>query len=317
MIKEFGENEKYRLVRRKDSVKIFHSILSFSNKDSQHITDKLLRDVAKKFVNERGANNLFVGTKHEDRDHIHLHIAVSGTQLNGRSSRMSKQQLHHVKLELDKYQRDKYPKLIHSLPDHGRAKREKTKEAILEVIKKSRETDKASLCTILEEAYNKSSTVEQFLSIISVVGHPPYYRNGRLQGILYEGQTKFRLKQLGYDELTLQGLDKVKVKEQAELQEFENLRKGKTREMLKEDHPLPVETVDKTDSQEQEMLDEMDVLRGGREDEERSIIIDESAEGEEDPHDNSTSEETIVQEENTWRRSREMEPLPYEYDSDL
>src|SRR5881396_3808377 len=49
-MKEFKENESYRLVHRKDSVKLFHTIISFSNKDKQHINDKLLKDIAKKFI---------------------------------------------------------------------------------------------------------------------------------------------------------------------------------------------------------------------------------------------------------------------------
>lgn len=137
-IREFEENESFRLVHRSDSVKVFHTILSFSNKDTQHINDKLLKDIAKKFIEERGINNLYVGTKHQDRNHIHLHIAVSGTQLNCRSSRISKPQLHHLKLELDKYQQRKYPQLIHSLPDHGRSRKQKTKETILETVSRMR-----------------------------------------------------------------------------------------------------------------------------------------------------------------------------------
>src|SRR5690242_501779 len=86
LIKEFKENESYRLVRRKDSVKIFHTILSFAGKDRAHVNDKLLKDISKKFIEERGLSNLYVGAKHQDKDHVHLHIAVSGTQLNGRSS---------------------------------------------------------------------------------------------------------------------------------------------------------------------------------------------------------------------------------------
>ncbi len=38
-VKEFQENEAYRIVRRKDSVQLFHTIISFAPGDSKVIND--------------------------------------------------------------------------------------------------------------------------------------------------------------------------------------------------------------------------------------------------------------------------------------
>lgn len=223
-IKEFRVNEAYRLVHRKDSVKLFHNILSFSPTSTSYINDKMLKEIFKKFVQERGSNNLYVGTKHCDKDHIHLHIAVSGTQLNGRSSRISKQKLHHIKIELDKYQKEKYPELIDSLPEHGKGKK-LNKEAVLQKIKGAREVNKQSIYTSLETAYTTANSLDHFLSNLKTFEQEPYYRNNRLQGIWYQGK-KYRLNRMGFDETALSKLDIVKTNEERNLSELKNLRYG-------------------------------------------------------------------------------------------
>lgn len=120
-IQEFKENLLRRTFKRSDQTIIHHTILSWSHKDAPHINDNLLRDIATQFIKLRGENNLFVGTKHVDRKHTHLHIAVSGNQINGRSSRLSKQTFTELKLSLDAYQKQHYPELANSLPEHGRS----------------------------------------------------------------------------------------------------------------------------------------------------------------------------------------------------
>ena len=122
-VKEYDKNESYRLRRRKDNVKIYHTVLSFSNKDKDLINEKMLRDTAKQYMKLRGPDNLFIGTAHFDKDHVHLHMVMSGTKyLTGEANRLSRAEFHQLKLSLDAYQAKKYPELVYSLPRHGRTK---------------------------------------------------------------------------------------------------------------------------------------------------------------------------------------------------
>lgn len=228
--KEFKENESFRLVHRKDSVRLFHTIISFSNKDKEQVTDKILKDIAKKFIEERGLNNMYAGTKHENKDHIHLHLLISGTQLNGRSSRISKQKFHSIKLALQNFQLEKYPQLLHSLPEHGKKARQIEKDAIVQKVKSERQTDKQALLEYLEKAYSNSKSQEQFLSQLKKSGHEPYFRNGNFQGMRYEGKMKFRLSRLGFDKARLQALDKIKAAQDKTLSELKSLRSRKSKE---------------------------------------------------------------------------------------
>ncbi len=121
-IREFKENARHRTRARKNQVAIHHTILSWSNKDRDRLTPEKINKMARQYMSLRGLNNLYVGTIHTDRDHIHLHLAMSATELSGRTSRISKSEFANLKLSLDAYQREQFPELEHSLPDHGKAK---------------------------------------------------------------------------------------------------------------------------------------------------------------------------------------------------
>jgi len=256
-IREFNENEAFRLVHRKDSVKLFHTIISFSNKDKEHINDKLLKDIFKKFIAERGMNNLYTGCKHEDRDHIHLHISISGTQLNGRSSRISKQKLHHIKIALDAYQKEKYPQLINSLPEHGKGKT-KSKEAILNQIMASRQTDKETLFKHIEATHDKSTSKEEFLSQLRERGFETYYRQGSMQGLKYNGK-KYRFSGLGIDPGIFKAPCWLQMRETKELATLQSIR-GNHPQKLRKSIPFAKEVNPRITLNDQE-LDELAQIR--------------------------------------------------------
>jgi hypothetical protein len=261
-VKEFQENEKYRLVKRRNSVKLFHTILSISNKDKSHVSDAMLKDLAKKFIELRGSNNLYLGTKHEEGvDHIHMHIIVSGTQLNGRSSRVSKQKFHSIKLALQKYQREKYPELINSLPEHGKEKR-MAKENLIEHIKANRQTDKQALLEGLEKIYANATSKEHFLEQLKTTGHNVYLRNGRVQGITFN-EKKFRFGRLGFDESKLQALDQPQPLQENSLQLLQQLREEKVKKTKREIIKTELNSIEST-NKESKTLKELSSIRNSR-----------------------------------------------------
>ncbi len=247
-VREFNENESYRIVHRKDSVKLFHAVISFSNKDKELINDKILKDIANKFIEERGSNILHVGSKHEDKEHIHMHICSSGTQLNGRSARISNQKFKSIKLALDRYQRENYPFLVNSLPEHGKSKR-LAKEALLESFKTNRQSNKATFLEKLDELSSNAISKEDFLTQIKNLGHELYFRTGKLQGVLFEGKVKYRFSRLGFDQERLErigeGISLIKG-----LQDLKAIRQQEPREReAKQPQPEPVKMA-KTDEME-------------------------------------------------------------------
>ncbi len=228
-VKAFTENEKMRQHVRNNNVKAYHHIISFSNLDTKQINEGILKDIAQKYMSLRGDNSLFLGAVHQDKEHIHIHLVQSGTQYcTGLANRVSKQQFQEQKLAMQAYQKEKYPQLVHSLPEHGRSKDMQINRAVEKNIKThERSVDKDILLGLLETIYSKSTSTEHFLSQLQTHGHEPYFRNGRLQGVKFDGEHKFRFSNLGFKE-RINDLEMLKEREGKELKEIQQLRGGRS-----------------------------------------------------------------------------------------
>jgi hypothetical protein len=225
-IKAFEENEKMRMHVRSNNVKAYHHVISFSDLDKGQINENMLKDIAQKYIELRGGNSLFLGAVHH-KENMHIHLIQSATQYcTGLANRVSQQQFQELKVAMQEYQMEKYPQLVNSVVDH-KSQNRKTKSGELEKNKRDERTGKASLLGLLETTLTKSTSTEHFLNQLQALGHEPYYRAGRLQGIKYEGTTKFRLGRLGFD-TKLKSLDMKKEKEDKELKELQQLRGGRT-----------------------------------------------------------------------------------------
>jgi hypothetical protein len=226
-IKEFHENEAFRLHRRKDNVELFHTIISFSGKDRNLITPEKLKDIAQKYISLRGEDSLYLGTAHVDRDHIHLHIIMSGTKYRtGVANRITRENFRDIKLQMDSYQREKYPELKHSLPNHSKTK------VTLPLLRITRAPEKELLTYSLNKAFSIARSADHLISLLHKDGFEPYYRSGKLTGFVNTSGLKFRLSRLGYDKNTLEQLTnraKEAQEQNSTLQEISSIRK-KTRE---------------------------------------------------------------------------------------
>lgn len=235
-IKEFKDNESYRIYRRKDSVILFHTILSFAPDDTKRITKPMLKDIAQKFVQLRGSDCLNLAVSHTEKQHKHIHVLTSGVKTNGRSSRVSKLVFNHILNELENYQQDKYPDLINSKNAHTKTKTQ-DKEQLVSHLQKTRKSNKLSLLTELENTYQNAESKEDFTKRLSSGGYEIYFRNGRPQGILAEGK-KFRFTSLNFDVESLEKLGERELKNSQPLTEIKTIRN-------KEVHKIKVVEINK------------------------------------------------------------------------
>ncbi len=220
VIKEFKANESLRKYHRSDAVKLYHTVLSFHEKDSPFLNEKALKDFAGEYMKQRG-ENMYIAAAHFDKGHIHLHICESGTgYLTGKANRLSKQEFKELKVAMQTFQQAKYPELKHSLPEHGKGSKPNEKRYTINL----RDTQKQTLLDCLKQAEFNSKNTNEFISQIKQSGHEPYYRGGRLTGIKYDGDTKFRLSRLGYEKGKMEELNQRFDKEQQQLEELEDLR---------------------------------------------------------------------------------------------
>lgn len=227
--KEIDANENLRILKRKDNIRLYHTILSFSDRDKDHISKSLLKDISKKYVELRGKDNIFLAASHNDKDHVHLHIIQSGTKyLTGESNRISKKEFHELKLALDAYQKEKYPELVHSLPDHGKSLRLQRTEKEHQLQKREGKlSNKQQLLQTIETVYEKSKSLDHFLVQLKSEGYDPYYRGGKLYGIEDIDGRHYRFKTLDYTD-KLDSLQKQAETEEKELQELSDLRESKS-----------------------------------------------------------------------------------------
>ena len=217
IVKEFKANETFRRVQRKDSVKVYHTIISFGKKDKDKINEKMLRDFGKKYMELQGKDNMYLMTHHIEKEHIHLHVVMSGTRyLTGVANRISKAEFGNLKVAMQTYQQRRYPELNKSIVQHGKGNGKAYSKDV-------RQSKKVSLESDLQKAYQQSKSTQDFLGQLKTMGHEAYYRNEKLTGIKYDGETKFRFSRLGYDE-KIKALADRENEEKRELDEIENLR---------------------------------------------------------------------------------------------
>lgn len=251
VIKEFKANEQLRQNKRKDAVKLHHTIISFHAKDSKQLDEKKLRDIASEYMKLKGPN-LYVATVHFDKGHQHIHIAESGTQyMSGKANRISKGEFTKLKVSLQTFQQRKYPELSNSLVRHeGNSKETRKTKAINE-----RQTNKKALLNVLASAEKNAKNLDEFLSALRAAGHEPYYRGQVLAGVKFDGDTKYRFSRLGYDEARLEKLNE----QSKELEELESLRsssqesdrENSSRSRFEEENDEDQKEVDDTETEEE------------------------------------------------------------------
>ena len=114
--KEFLQNEQKRLSKRRNSIRVFHEIMSFAPEDTPHLSQAIINDLVHQYLERRAPQALALAVIHQDTEHMHVHLLISGiTYRSGKSTSISKSDLAGIKKELEELQREKYPMLVHSL----------------------------------------------------------------------------------------------------------------------------------------------------------------------------------------------------------
>ncbi len=244
--KEFIVNESFRERERKDQVYFYHELLSFSKFDKEQITIEKVRDIANKYMDERGRNGMYLGAIHQDRDHIHVHFCVSGLAFRtGKAFRLSKQDLQRTKINIQEYHKAKYPELSKSICEHGKGKEYVTDREYYAQQRNDRTLFKEQIRQTVLNCYTQSKTQQEFLDLLQKENLHHYERDGKAQGIVYEDM-KFRFSRLGIEKEDLHRLpDKLpeeKVEEQKVMDEIEALRSE--REALDKDEEKEMEEND-------------------------------------------------------------------------
>lgn len=249
-IKQLEFNETLRKYKRKDQIAIYHEVLSFSNLDKNQISRKMLKDIAKKYIELRGIDSMYLIRQHSDKDHIHLHVAMSGTKfLTGKANRISKADFEKFRVQIEAYQNQKYPELKNSLVyGKNKIKRESKKHI--------RQNNRNEIEDTLRILMQNSNSTKDLAEQLKTKGHEVYYRGGKMTGVNYKGEMKFRFSKLGFDKDCLDELDKEELSSSKQMEELENLRNGSKDQEKESDYRIRSEINTSEDEPETMEYDE-------------------------------------------------------------
>jgi hypothetical protein len=227
--KQYNTNEEFRQRKRRDSVYLTHEILSWHRDDAKHITLAKMEEMAREYIKQRNPRGIYLAVPHFDKEHYHIHILASGIEYRtGKSLRLSKQNLHKLKKDIQQYQQERFPELSKSIVEHGKKEKSFTSDKEYQVkLRTGRETEKEKLLGILKTFYKKSDSKETFYKLLNECGLKTYERGGKTSGVIF-GNYKFRFKRLGFSEEMFEELNKSVVRKS----ELDKSRKNKEKKSL-------------------------------------------------------------------------------------
>lgn len=203
--KEFRANASHCL-KRVNGIVLYHEVLALAGEDRELATPEILLDLGRKYLELRASQALAFGAVHLEQSTPHLHFVISGNLIeSSKKLRLSKREFDQVKRELERYQRERYPFLEHSVVfqekerDRGRVQTTPTEQ---ERARRIKEQGKRELS-------DKEKARERFLACLIATSQEEFESKLRENGIeMYvRGSTagiqdsatrlKFRLRTLG------------------------------------------------------------------------------------------------------------------------
>lgn len=123
VIKDFEHQDSLRTLR-KNSTRLIHDIISFSPEDSKHLNEDIVRTLAFEYLKLRAKKQLAYGQIHRDRDHWHVHFAVSVNSIDDpKAVHIDRKTYFDIRQQLELYQQRAYPQLSQSIVFlHSRSK---------------------------------------------------------------------------------------------------------------------------------------------------------------------------------------------------
>jgi len=122
---EFLSNSTYQN-RTKNTITLYHEILSLGELDKEKITEEVLTDLATKYLELRAPNALAYGKYQYNTENKHIHLLISGNEYHStKQVRLTKYDFQKIKQEMELYQKQRYPELTNSLIFDRQAKEQR------------------------------------------------------------------------------------------------------------------------------------------------------------------------------------------------
>ncbi len=193
---QFRENEARRLHHRANNNALLHTILSLSGKNNGDITPEMLERLSLEYIRMVDPDCLAYGAIHMGGN-PHAHILISGSNMLGYSTRVSREEFQRIKQELQAMQMRDYPELADSVVEHGGGHMKRS-EAEYQIERAGRQTRKEQLKEIISVSHDLAGSREEFFDLLAQDGLTVYERGGEIKGIRDEGRS-YRFQTVGAD----------------------------------------------------------------------------------------------------------------------
>jgi hypothetical protein len=110
----FEANLNFQTAQNK--IAAYHNILSFHPYDVPRLNQDIIRALVQRYIQLRAPESIWFGQLHTDQVHPHVHLLLSGNAYRSRkASRISRPVFYQLRIDLEQYQQECFPELIHSL----------------------------------------------------------------------------------------------------------------------------------------------------------------------------------------------------------
>lgn len=196
--------------KRRNGNKAVHVILSVNPLDCERMSMEIMDDLVHTYIQKTYPNAIAFGAHHRSKQHWHSHLVVSSNELMSKeSTRLSKDTLREVHMEMLRYMREHHPSLTIGINEQAWGKREFSERAYY---KQKRNPDlkltREELTEHIQSIFRMSESSEQFYQNLQEQGFATYNHKEKVQGVLWgEEGKKMRFSRLGVTADTIERLD--------------------------------------------------------------------------------------------------------------
>jgi len=186
LVAEFEQNARL-LSKRKNGNYLYHEILSLAvaaDADPQMYKERL-REIAERYIAERGPHNLAFGCLHEDHAHnLHYHLLISANERGERVRyRLPKKKFDTLKRELEAHVLKQYPELKQRALIGAVSSNEKMSVKAGEMQRRlGKLPEREAIKTILSDAMAQTNSMHNFCFFLSEQGLE-FYTRGKNFGV--------------------------------------------------------------------------------------------------------------------------------------
>ena len=203
--REFEENARY-LPKRKGGNYLYHEIITIPKQEklSSLKQQKILIDLADKYLEKRAENLLSYGVIHTDTNNLHIHLLISANEpLSKKRYRLNKRKFAEIQKEIELYKLEKYPELetkkIYTKDIH-KEKQKSISHREYEVIKRGGTSKKQEIINITRDIIFRSKDEKELNDSLEKI-HFKIYTRGNTTGLEnIKTKRRYRFKTLGLDE---------------------------------------------------------------------------------------------------------------------